>query len=242
MRHNSLGAARGGRPPESPVCQRRGRGFTLLEVVVAGFVLTIASVGLAVTLAQGASLAKNPRDEMTARQVVQGVLAEIQSTPFPQVGELFHERGFAVPGLKAVEGDGDGLPGEIEFGYGPEGDISYYTVKVRIRWQAGGGERSIESMRYVANVRGDTGTPRPLVGVPLPTGTSGPSEYLVTGDPYPTELYEPFVALEPDPVVADPVAQPASTPTTAPVTQPVATTVTTTAPTGNGNGNGGKKK
>ncbi len=244
-----MSASRGGLRPDSPVGNRRECGFTLLEVMVAGLVLTIASVGLAVTLAQGASLAKNPRDEMTARQIVQGVLAEIQSTPFAQVGELFHQRGFAVPGLKAAKGDGDGLPGEILFGYGPGGDISYYTVTVRVRWQAGGGERMVESVRYVANVRGDTGTPRPLTGVPLPTGTSDPSEYRVTGDPYPIDVYAPFVALEPEPVVQNPVVEAAPTAVTVPVTEPIATTATTTTTTttsppgnGNGNGNGGKKK
>jgi len=149
---------------------RAGRmsGFTLVEVTVAGFVLTIASVGLAVTLAQGAALSKNPRSEITARHAMQAVLAEIQSTTFAEVGTRFHNVGFPVADLKAVPGDADGLPGEVVFGYGPEGDTSYYTVTVRVRWQVGGGERVVESVRYVSNMRGDTGTPSPLAGVEQP--------------------------------------------------------------------------
>jgi type II secretory pathway component PulJ len=58
-------AARAGTP--SP----RARGFTLVEVAVAGFILAVTSLGVAVTLAQAGRLEAAPREEMAVRSAIQ---------------------------------------------------------------------------------------------------------------------------------------------------------------------------
>ena len=142
--------------------RRPSRGFTLIETLVAGFVLTISSVAFAAMLAQGKNIIEMPREEHAARAAIAGVFAEIAGTPYDQLAGQFDRGGFDVPGLRPVTGDGDGLCGEIGFDYGPNGELNVYTVTARVRWRGATGDRSIEVVRYLANVRGDTGTPPPL--------------------------------------------------------------------------------
>ena len=139
-----------------------GRGFSLIEVLVAGIVLVIASVALAATMAQTAGLTEGPREEIAARHGIQSVYAVLSATPYDQVAPLFQGQGFPVPGLTPQPGDPDGLPGQIVFDYGPGGDTSYYTVTLRVAWRGRGANRLVESVHYLANVRGDTGRPPPL--------------------------------------------------------------------------------
>lgn len=149
--------------------QRKGgtrqRGFTLIEVLLAGIVLLIASVALAATMAQSHGLASAPREEVKARNAAQSVVAGLAATPFDEVASLYHKRGFPVPGLTPLPGDPDNLPGEVEFAYGPGGDTSCYTVTVRVRWRGATGERGVETIHYLANVRGDTGQPPSLAEI-----------------------------------------------------------------------------
>jgi hypothetical protein len=143
----------------------RQRGITLIEVLMAGIVLLIAAVALAATMAQSHGLANAPREEVAARNAAQAAIAGLASTPFDQVAALYHKRGFPVPGLTPLPGDADGLPGEVVFAYGPGGDTSFYTVTVRVRWRGTTGERGIETIHYLANVRGDTGEPPSLAEI-----------------------------------------------------------------------------
>lgn len=144
-----------------------GQGFTLVEVVIAAAILTIAGLALAASVAQGHSLSHAPREYAAARNAIRSCLAEIAARPFDEIAQSFHGRGFAVDPLRAVRDDPDGLPGEIEFAYGPDNDRSFYTVTVRVRWAGLRGDRMIESVSYIANVRGDTGTPVPLEDIPI---------------------------------------------------------------------------
>lgn len=139
-------------------------GFTFIEVIFATFVLAVASVSLAASLASAKRLSDGPRSEMVARSAIQATFAEIDATPFPRIVPDFAGRGFAAGALRAPPGDADGLPGEVLLAYGPGGNTGYYTVTLRVRWREGSRTRSIESIRFVSNVRGDTGTPPPLVG------------------------------------------------------------------------------
>lgn len=139
------------------------RAFTLIEVVCAGFILTVAAVGLAASLAQGQRLADGRREELLARAAMQEIFAELHAAPFPDVARLYQDKGFAVPGLTAQVNDPDHLPGEIVFQYGPGGDTTCYTVTVRVKWQVGKIDRQLETVRILSNVRGDAGVPSPLV-------------------------------------------------------------------------------
>jgi Tfp pilus assembly protein PilV len=135
------------------------RGFTLLEVLVAGAILVMATLAVAAAIAQSPRLAEDPREERAARSAVRSVYSEVAATPFQDVAVNYHRRGFEVFPLKALAYDPDGLPGEVVFDYGPDGDTTLYTVTVKVRWQGALGARKIESRHYIANVRGDTGTP-----------------------------------------------------------------------------------
>jgi hypothetical protein len=83
----------------------------------------------------------------------------MHATPFHELAARFHARGFAVEGLRAREGDLDGLPGEISLAYGADQPDQYYVATIRVRWTGRSGERLVESVRYLANVFGDVGVP-----------------------------------------------------------------------------------
>jgi type II secretory pathway pseudopilin PulG len=140
----------------------RQGGFTLIEVVVSGVILTIASVALAATMAQTTGLAEMPRQEAAARNAIRGIVATLAATPFDKVAALNHNSDFEVQGLTVQPGDADGKCGRVIFEYGPDGDTSFYTVTVRVDWRGRAGDRTIESVHYLANVRGDSGAPTPL--------------------------------------------------------------------------------
>jgi Tfp pilus assembly protein PilV len=143
-----------GAPQKTP---RQSRGFSLVEVLTAGFILTLAVLGLSASLANGSRLADGSRQELIARDAMRDCLARLQETPFDQVAMLYHTRGFRADAIDVVDGDLDGLPGEIIFSQGPGDAIDVYRVTLRVRWRGVGGERVIESSHYIANSRGDPG-------------------------------------------------------------------------------------
>lgn len=136
--------------------------FTLVEALVAGFVLVIAALGLASTLAQGSRITDASREEMIARNAIRSMAAELRSVPFDRVASTFDGKGFPVPPLHASREDPDGMPGAIRFEYGPGMNREFYRVTILVEWKGRSGARVIESTEYLANVRGDTGTPPPL--------------------------------------------------------------------------------
>jgi hypothetical protein len=137
--------------------RERRRGFALVEVLTAGFVLALAVLGLSASLANGSRLAEGSREELAARDALRDTLARLEEMPFDKVALTYHTRGFRVDEVNAVTGDLDGLPGEIVFEPGPADAPGIYRVTLRVRWRGAGGERTIESVHYLANVRGDPG-------------------------------------------------------------------------------------
>src|SRR5882672_3401343 len=113
--------------PISPRLARRG--LTLLEVA---FSITLLVIGIAaisrltIGLSRAASVA---RESELATQAAKAMLERIQGEAFLQAFRSFNALGtddpsgantapganFAVPGLRAVPGDADGLPGEVVF-------------------------------------------------------------------------------------------------------------------------------
>jgi len=138
------------------------RGFTLVEVLLAGIVMAIASVGLSASMIQASRLGSAPREDVAARNAIRDCIAEMAATPFDRVAETYQDHDFDVTGLRVAPGDPDGHVGKIHFEYGPDGSTLYYTVTVRIHWMGRNGDRVEESVHYLSNVRGDTGTPLPL--------------------------------------------------------------------------------
>jgi len=136
--------------------QARG-GFALAEVLIAGFILALSVLGLSASLANGSRLSDVSREDLIARDAIRDTLARLQEAPFDQVAMQYDTRGFRADPLAAVHGDLDGLPGEIQFEAGPEGSVDVYRVTLRVRWHSTGGDRLIESVHLLANVRGDPG-------------------------------------------------------------------------------------
>jgi Tfp pilus assembly protein PilV len=136
---------------------RRRGGFALVEVLTAGFILSLAVLGLSASLANGSRLADGSREELVARDAMRDTLARLAEAPFDRVAPLFHTQGFWAGALDAVRGDPDGQPGEIVFAPGPDDTKDVYRVTLRVRWRGAGGERVVESTHYLANVRGDPG-------------------------------------------------------------------------------------
>jgi hypothetical protein len=132
-------------------------GFTLIEVTFAGFVLAVTVLGLTATLTTGHKLTQSSREEVTARYAMRNMLAQLSDANFETVSEAFNAKGFAVEGLHPAETDKDGLPGEVIFEAGPEDAPSMHKVTLRVCWQGHTGERSIENVHYIANVRGAPG-------------------------------------------------------------------------------------
>jgi hypothetical protein len=126
-------------------------------------------VGLAATLAQAGPANEVSREDYAAWNAIRNVRAQIVSVPFPQAALAFHQRGFAVAGLKATDDDADGQPGEIVFEYGPEEDTRFYRVTLRVRWVGIRGARELESQVYLANVRADVGVVPLLTSLVPPT-------------------------------------------------------------------------
>jgi type II secretory pathway pseudopilin PulG len=144
------------------VAKQNQGGFSLLEVTFAAVVLAVTAVGLAAGMAQGDHLTRGVKEEVAARNAIRSVLAEIGAASWADAAKDHHGQGFEVNGLIAPEGDADGKPGLVTFEYGPGGDTSLYRVTVVVSWRIGSGSRTIEAIRYLSNVRGDTGTPVPL--------------------------------------------------------------------------------
>jgi len=129
-------------------------GFTLLEVVGAGFVLSVAVLGLTATLATSGRLTESSRGEVAARCAMRAVIAQLESSPFDTLKTAFDGHGFAIPGLEAPKGDPDGLPGQIVFEAGPADAPTMHRVIVRATWRSRNGVRTVESVHYIGNVRG----------------------------------------------------------------------------------------
>lgn len=156
------GPARGRETPATGPAPRHDAGFTLLEVVVVGFVLPLRILGLAAAMSQGSRLSEASREELVARDAMRTVLAQIANTPFPSVAGELHLAGFAVPGFRAPPGDPDGLAGRVVFEDGPGDFLRNHRARIRGGWRGQAGTRSIEAVHLVTNARGDPGV-APLV-------------------------------------------------------------------------------
>ena len=176
------------------------RGFTFVELVLAVGILAIVAVGTAAAMVQGPRLTRVAREEMIVRSAMRGMIAEISSAPYSEVAAAFSGEGFEVPGLAASTVDSDKLPGIIRVDEMAEGTARYYRVTVRVSWQGVQGTRSIQSVHYISNVRGDTATE-------LPTGTPLEGVETLSTDPN-IAYYEqaPVTeATENEPLLEDPI-------------------------------------
>lgn len=107
---------------------RRTRGFSLLELLIAVVVLTVAVSGFSGSVLSSLVLNRMNRETDVAQQAARRMLEEIQGEEFDQIFAAFNATvgdyagagaesaaGFAVAGLDPLTGDADGLVGRIEF-------------------------------------------------------------------------------------------------------------------------------
>ena len=176
------------------------RGFSFVELVLAVGVLAIVAVGVASAMVQGPRLARVARDEMMVRSSMRGMVAEISSAPYSEVAAAYAGQGFEVPGLAASPVDADKLPGVIRVDEIREGVARYFRVTLTVNWQGVQGTRTIQSVHYISNVRGDTAQP-------LPTGTPVEGIETLSTDPNLAYYSDHSIqaAAEGEPVIEDPI-------------------------------------
>jgi prepilin-type N-terminal cleavage/methylation domain-containing protein len=227
------------------------RGFTFVELMLSVGILAIVAVGTAAAMVQGPRLSRVAREEMMVRSAMRGMVAEISSAPYSEVAAAFAGEGFEVPGIAASSVDADKLPGVIRVDEMREGTARYFRVTLTVNWQGVEGTRSITSVHYVSNVRGDTASE-------LPAGTPLEDVQTVSTDPNIAYYDDPALqaAAEGEPTLVDPVLEyialntdpellAEATAETEPAVQPVVDPVETVATSVNGNGKGkanGKNK
>ena len=216
------------------------RGFTFVELMLSVGILAIVAVGTAAAMVQGPRLSRVAREEMMVRSAMRGMVAEISSAPYSEVAAAFAGEGFEVPGIAASSVDADKLPGVIRVDEMREGTARYFRVTLTVNWQGIEGTRSISSVHYISNVRGDTASE-------LPAGTPIEGIQTVSTDPNIAYYDDPALqaAAEGEPTLVDPVLEyialnsepdPTTEPivTTDPVIDPVVDPVDTVATSVNG--------
>lgn len=111
-------------------------GFTLVEVMAAAVIISVAILGASSAILSSAGLTRMNRDTEVANQAVRRQIEELQGVPFGELFAAYNEDagddagltvpapgpGFDVPGLTPVEGDEDGLCGRIFLPVDPLGD------------------------------------------------------------------------------------------------------------------------
>lgn len=116
------------RPPGRPTRLQRRSGFSLVELMIAVVVLTVAVSGFSSSVLSSLVLGRMNRETDIAQQAARRVLEEIQGEEFAQVFAAYNDAlgdyagagaevgsGFAVDGLDLRAGDADGLAGRVEF-------------------------------------------------------------------------------------------------------------------------------
>lgn len=103
-------------------------GFTLIEAVIALAVAALAVLGFSSSLIGTVMLNQSNREATLARRAAHDVVADMQNASFAEVYARFNSdqgdnvggaenltAGFAVAGIPVLDGDADGLAGEIVF-------------------------------------------------------------------------------------------------------------------------------
>jgi len=119
---------------------RGDRGLTLLEIIIAMGILVVAIIGIMSALVSAIRVDEATAEQVRALNACKSKIEEMKTVPFAEAWARFNATpgddpggagtapgpNFAVPGLRPLTGDADGLPGQIIF---PEvGNILSETV------------------------------------------------------------------------------------------------------------------
>lgn len=144
-----------------PLRRSGARGFTLLEILIASSVLAIVAVGSAAAIVATPRIMRNADESTSIRAAVHGMVSELTAAGFGDVLATYDGTGFAVPGVTAVKGDADGLPGLITFESVGAGNALYYKITLSVEWDGINGVQTVRSVHYLSNVRGEAAPPPP---------------------------------------------------------------------------------
>ena len=135
--------------------------FGLVEVIFAGAVLAIASLGVTASMAQGQRLNAGAREDLAAWNALSATRCEIASAGINGVA-AWDQAAFDVAGLRPAAADPDGKTGSVALTYVSDGGrFLYYEVTLEVSWNGALGERSIKDTSRITNL-GGTIDPPPL--------------------------------------------------------------------------------
>jgi len=149
-----------------------GSGFTLIEILIASAVLAIVAVGSAAAIVTTPRILKSADESTSIRAAVHGMVSELTAAEFGTIKSTYNGTGFAVSGVRAPDGDADGLPGLITIEAVGAGSALYYKITFSVTWAGINGPQTVSSVHYVSNVRGGT-PPTPPSGGETPTEPTG---------------------------------------------------------------------
>jgi len=110
----------------------RDGGFTLVEVMVAMAVLTVALLGLIGAMIRAVDLSRASLGNQLAMNSAQQVAESIKAATFDEIYDTYSTYAFDVAGLDAAEGDVDGLPGRVAI---DDTNPDLLSVQVIVEWR-----------------------------------------------------------------------------------------------------------
>ncbi|MBI1849584.1 MAG: prepilin-type N-terminal cleavage/methylation domain-containing protein [Planctomycetes bacterium] len=130
---------------------RLGRdGFTLIELMMGSFVLSVSLLGMFGMMAASFGMSRSAREITVAKNAAMRKLEEIRDlarTNASQVvatyGANSNARHFDVDTLNAATNDADGKPGEVTVSPSSFG-FELLDVVVSVQWQSGAGPKTFE--------------------------------------------------------------------------------------------------
>ena len=125
---------------------RGDSGMTLLEIIIGLAVVVIGLLGVMAALVNAARMDQNTADQVRAMNACRTIIETMKQENFAELWRRYNANGaddplgantapgpnFAVTGLRAQAGDGDGMPGQIIFPTSSTGNLSETFLDARI--------------------------------------------------------------------------------------------------------------
>ncbi len=144
--------------PAPAAVRQRESGTSLIEVLVATVILVVAALAVVSMAVRSNKLRTANHETMLALTACRSALEGVRSQSFADLPGL-NGRGFDVlgstggpGGLRPVEGDADGLPGELRVAVVDAlAGETLYRVTALVQWLGSEGARTLQLETMVAN-------------------------------------------------------------------------------------------
>ena len=107
-------------------------GFTLVEVMVAMAVLTVALLGFVAAMIRAVDVSRGSLANQLAMNSAQHVAESIKATAFDEVYDTYSTHAFDVAGLDPADGDADSLPGRVVV---DDANPDLLSIQVIVEWR-----------------------------------------------------------------------------------------------------------